>query len=340
MERRQSGLPTRAQATLEILMEILMEITLRLLNNGPNGLRNEPCEGGPRKHVYHSRRPGSVSLTRCQRQWMLSFTWDPRQVNKRSNKPYWAMNHMEMAHDIVTQNSRWILGNGDRIRFLDDVWIGQRPLRNNLQTPLYGPSPSIQEVLLDVSHLLHSLIAADLDHLQLSTTVDLWKTRCKMKFEQVHTSLTSIRYNIQECLSIAIGRMGFKYNSSSQQMDAIRDLGLFVIVPVKMSKFVRWIPLVHGLMLNVDGASKGNPGPCGGGGIFRDSSGNATLDFSHYYGVGSCMVSEVRALHDGILLAIEKGIMVTAICSDSLSLWVDRLGEWLYFILLGWSTLD
>ncbi|MQL86269.1 hypothetical protein Taro_018798 [Colocasia esculenta] len=211
----------------------------------------------------------------------------------------------------------WILGNGASIRFLDDVWIGQKPLRNNLQTPLSDPSTSVREVMLDDSHHLSSLIDADLDQLQLTTAED---TRCKMKFEQVHISLTSMRYNIQECLSIAIDRMAFKCNSTSKEMDTIRDLGLFDIVPVKMSKYVRWIPPVHGLMLNVDGASKGNPGPCGGGGIFRDSHGNATLAFSHYYGVGSCMVAEVHAMHDGILLAVEKGLMVTDICSDSLSL--------------------
>ncbi|MQL97510.1 hypothetical protein Taro_030204 [Colocasia esculenta] len=195
---------------------------------------------------------------------------------------------------------------------------------------------------------------------------------------------------------VGVLRMDFKCSSTSQQLDAIRDLGLFVIAPLKMSKFVRWIPPIYGLMLNVDGASKGNPEPCGGGGIFRDSHGNVSLAFSHYYGVGSGIVAEVRAMHDGVLLAVEKGLIVTNICSDSLTLvaslrtgvvlswdcyrwWrtvldfvqlhgvqvthvfreanqvaialanfaysmrcneVDRQGEWFYFTLMGWTTLD
>ncbi|MQL94097.1 hypothetical protein Taro_026749 [Colocasia esculenta] len=114
--------------------------------------------------------------------------------------------------------------------------------------------------------------------------------------------------------------MAFKRSSTSQQLDAIRHLGFLVNVPSKMTKFVRWIPPLHGLMLNVDSASKGNPGPCGGGGIFRDPNGNVSMAFSHYYGAGSSVSAEVRAMHDGVLLAIEKGFALSSICLDSLIL--------------------
>ncbi|MQL84127.1 hypothetical protein Taro_016630 [Colocasia esculenta] len=149
---------------------------------------------------------------------------------------------------------------------------------------------------------------------------ELWKTRCKMKFEQVSNSPASMRYNIHECVSLALGRMAFKHSSTPQQLDAIRHLGFLVNVSPKMTKFVRWIPPLHGLMLNVDGASKGNPGPCGGGGIFRDPNGNVSMAFSHYYGAGSSISAEVRAMHDGVLFAIEKGFSLSSICSDSLIL--------------------
>ncbi|MQM17439.1 hypothetical protein Taro_050411 [Colocasia esculenta] len=114
--------------------------------------------------------------------------------------------------------------------------------------------------------------------------------------------------------------MTFKCSSTPQQLDDIRHLGFLVNVPPKMTKFVRWIPPLHGLMLNIDGASKGNPRPCGGGGIFRDSNGNVSMAYSHYYGAGSSIFAEVRAMHDGVLLAIEKGFALTSICSDSLIL--------------------
>ncbi|MQM19265.1 hypothetical protein Taro_052266 [Colocasia esculenta] len=49
-------------------------------------------------------------------------------------------------------------------------------------------------------------------------------------------------------------------------------------------KLIRWIPPLHGLCLNVDGASKGNPGISGGGGCVRNSNGDILLAFVFHYG--------------------------------------------------------
>ncbi|MQM01655.1 hypothetical protein Taro_034415, partial [Colocasia esculenta] len=68
---------------------------------------------------------------------------------------------------------------------------------------------------------------------------------------------------------------------------------------------VRWIPPIHGICLNVDGASKGNPGPSGGGGCFRNSSSDILLAFAFNYGFGTSLQAEVRALHDGLHMAEE-----------------------------------
>ncbi|MQL71213.1 hypothetical protein Taro_003538 [Colocasia esculenta] len=78
-------------------------------------------------------------------------------------------------------------------------------------------------------------------------------------------------------------------------------------VKVQTFKLVRWIPPEHGLILNVDGSSKGNLRVCGGGGCIRDSKGNLMVAFAHYYGFGSSLVAEVRSLCDGIQLASEHG---------------------------------
>ncbi|MQL71420.1 hypothetical protein Taro_003723 [Colocasia esculenta] len=82
-------------------------------------------------------------------------------------------------------------------------------------------------------------------------------------------------------------------------------------------KLVRWIPPVYGLCLNVDGASKGNPGLSGGGGCIRDSNGNICLAFAFHYGFGNSLQAEVRALHDGLMLANEFGLSINQIYSDS-----------------------
>ncbi|XP_077251044.1 uncharacterized protein LOC143890293 [Tasmannia lanceolata] len=54
------------------------------------------------------------------------------------------------------------------------------------------------------------------------------------------------------------------------------------------------------LKLNIDGASKGNPGEAGGGGVIRNEKSTVILAFSLYYEKGSNMVAETRALLNGL----------------------------------------
>ncbi|MQL95219.1 hypothetical protein Taro_027882 [Colocasia esculenta] len=91
-------------------------------------------------------------------------------------------------------------------------------------------------------------------------------------------------------------------------------------VPMVSFKLIRWILPSKGLVLNVDGASKGNPGACGGGGCVRDCNGNLLFAFAHYYGFGSSLVAESRSLCDGLRLALEHAFNLAEIRSDSLTL--------------------
>ncbi|XP_074298539.1 uncharacterized protein LOC141629436 [Silene latifolia] len=57
--------------------------------------------------------------------------------------------------------------------------------------------------------------------------------------------------------------------------------------PANIEVFIRWVPPPHTwVMLNTDGASMGNTGPAGGGGIFRDETGNFL--HANYFSCGSC----------------------------------------------------
>src|SRR4051812_29938325 len=50
-------------------------------------------------------------------------------------------------------------------------------------------------------------------------------------------------------------------------------------------RLVRWVKPPHNcIKLNVDGASKNNPGEAGIGGLFRDSFGNLIIGFASYLG--------------------------------------------------------
>ncbi|MQM19084.1 hypothetical protein Taro_052086 [Colocasia esculenta] len=53
--------------------------------------------------------------------------------------------------------------------------------------------------------------------------------------------------------------------------EVLHEFGYAPQCSTKVLKLVRWIPPIRNFSLNVDGACKGNPGVCGGGGCIRDS---------------------------------------------------------------------
>ncbi|MQM02314.1 hypothetical protein Taro_035080 [Colocasia esculenta] len=189
----------------------------------------------------------------------------------------------------ISQNTRWVLGNGGRISFLDDVWFGEKHIRETASYVFQESSPSVREVFTDSNHPLRHLIPQDMSQLHLSSHEDL-------------------------CVWAPTSKGNFTLKSAYEQ------------VPIKAVKIVRWNPPLHGLLLNVDGASKGNPGPCGGGGIIRDTTGTMLVAFSHFYGAGSSLLAEVRAMtpkHHGCLNTLHK-----TLGDEFTSCW-GRVGEFL-----------
>ncbi|MQM23159.1 hypothetical protein Taro_056222 [Colocasia esculenta] len=89
---------------------------------------------------------------------------------------------------------------------------------------------------------------------------------------------------------------------------------------MKKPSLVRWTPPQTSLYLNVDGASKGNPGFSDGGGCIRDSKGCIRLGFAFFYGQGDSLTAETRALYDGLRLADQHGFHISNVFSDSLVL--------------------
>lgn len=57
------------------------------------------------------------------------------------------------------------------------------------------------------------------------------------------------------------------------------------------------------MRLNTDGASKGNPGLSGAGGLIRSSDGKWLIGFQASLGCCSKTVAEIQALRLGLLLA-------------------------------------
>ena len=72
---------------------------------------------------------------------------------------------------------------------------------------------------------------------------------------------------------------------------------------------VKWLkPLTGWMKLNTDGASLGNPGAAGAGGLIRNCSGGWVKGFSRSVGFATSTIAEFWALRDGLILASQLGI--------------------------------
>ena len=72
---------------------------------------------------------------------------------------------------------------------------------------------------------------------------------------------------------------------------------------------VKWFkPPAGWFKLNSDGASYGNPGKAGGGGIIRDCNGLWIKGFARSIGYATSITAEFWALRDGLKLALNEGI--------------------------------
>ncbi|MQL68590.1 hypothetical protein Taro_000888 [Colocasia esculenta] len=378
-----------------------------------------------------------------------------------------AMEADSFFHRLLTSedhNSRWIIGDGRKVDFLNHVWLGQGPLSDLLSSPYSGPPLTVREVIRDVNHPARLLVTChellqnvklqpqddccvwtassngafttssaynilsqygvkrhalhrlwhhtfyrrasffcwkllyraipvdsrvsdlgvplasrcsccastsseDLNHLFINSDLarilwgwiapilvlnvatydnittrlwtllrqcntsspsgfvslyasililwEIWRARCSMMFESKRPSVSRITHHIHYLVSSSLGQQEFTSFRHDPHLKALQYIGLFPSFKYTSIKIFRWKPPDYGLVLHVDGASKGNPGLCGGGGCIRDSSGNFLFAFAHSYGIGGSLMVEVRALYDGLQLAFEFGFVLTTICFDS-----------------------
>ena len=72
----------------------------------------------------------------------------------------------------------------------------------------------------------------------------------------------------------------------------------------------------NGITINVDGASRGNPGPSGIGYCIHDSSGKITERKGEFIGFATSRMAEYCAMRKGIERAIELGYKSVRFISD------------------------
>ena len=72
--------------------------------------------------------------------------------------------------------------------------------------------------------------------------------------------------------------------------------------------------------LNTDGCLLGNPGPSGGGGVLRDSSGDLLFGFSIPLGEMTSLQAETKSLLYGVQQCLLRGVSRVQVEVDSLLL--------------------
>jgi ribonuclease HI len=108
-------------------------------------------------------------------------------------------------------------------------------------------------------------------------------------------------------------------NAISYASEFFYLIGSYSKVKNMISTPIKWVvPPLGWFKLNTDGSSLGNPGLAGGGGVIRNHVGDWVGGFSRAFGITTSVQAELRALKDGLNLAIDLGILNLEIEMDSL----------------------
>ena len=82
------------------------------------------------------------------------------------------------------------------------------------------------------------------------------------------------------------------------------------------------------MIVNIDGGSRGNPGPAGYGVRFADAGGTVVAEFGGTIGIATNNVAEYRGLLAALRYALDRGYTNLTVRSDSLLLVSQMRGEY------------
>lgn len=130
-----------------------------------------------------------------------------------------------------------------------------------------------------------------------------WKSRNKCIFEGPPMRTEDILYNIKRSVFSLATAHKLSFPPGKTPQSSMTFFNLQSDYSAKPRILVRWIsPPNAWLKFNCDGASRGNPGSSGGGGICRTSNGTFHIAFHEYFGMCSSMVAETRAVLSALQL--------------------------------------
>ncbi|OIT27277.1 putative ribonuclease h protein, partial [Nicotiana attenuata] len=134
----------------------------------------------------------------------------------------------------------------------------------------------------------------------------IWKNRCSARFDEKRMSHHFIIQQVIKMTNMLIQTRFPELQLQHLWQDTYNRIEK--LSPAIQCQIVYWQkPPVGWVKLNVDGCSKGNPGPAGGGGLIRDHHGVLIGAFAEFYGDCSCNIAEAKAMMRGIKMCISKG---------------------------------
>lgn len=138
------------------------------------------------------------------------------------------------------------------------------------------------------------------------------------------TSLCLVRISLQlleMMLGIIIVLVAFATQRGKKSLESLEYFDLHVTAKAYKIQLVLWkSPSSQWSKLNIDGASRRNPGDSGAKGIIRDQKCKLLLAFAHFLGVSTPVYAETESLLLGIAFANELQLRHLWIESESLFL--------------------
>uniref|UniRef100_A0A2N9HXU9 CCHC-type domain-containing protein n=1 Tax=Fagus sylvatica TaxID=28930 RepID=A0A2N9HXU9_FAGSY len=247
---------------------------------------------------------------------------DERLETRRSGSSNWK--GLKKGHEVFRKGLRWVVNNGQEISFWHDLWVGDRPLRSLVHGPLslWEDSLRVCDVVEGVSMWNLSILSLDLptcirESIKAISVCPNRPLADKRVWDSVGgefklgKAYSIACNNFSECSSLNPSSWIWKVRTSPRiSYSKVKNM---ISTPIK------WVvPPLGWFKLNTDGSSLGNPGLAGGGGIIRNHEGDWVGGFSRAIGITTSVQAELRALKDGLNLAIDLRILNLEIEMDSL----------------------
>src|SRR4051812_7434369 len=147
---------------------------------------------------------------------------------------------------------------------------------------------------------------------------NLWKSRNKAMFDSTVMNHSNIITAVQSQTCDTFHAFKLSLHRGKVSSEALTSFNLPTCDKKLNTQLVIWKkPNLNIFKLNVDGASKGNPGIAGAGGLIRNSEGDFITGFFSYLERHTSFYAETQAIYTGLKLAYEFNLTHVWLKSDS-----------------------